>query len=188
VKIPTMLHRGGTSAARLIAAIAIVALAMTLAVPPVARAFPWSIDMYRSEAVQPLARAPRVTPADTMPVHGGEPPMTREQATVKLHDPLAATPENLARGKELYLTNCAPCHGESGIGDGPAAKVLSRKPADLVHGISKMLPEGYIYGTIRDGGTVMSALADAMSSDERWQVVLYVRSLQAAAKPKVAGK
>ncbi len=144
--------------------------------------------MYRSEAVQPLARAPRVSPDDTLPVHGGEPPMTREQATVKLHNPLPATPENIARGKELYLTNCAPCHGESGLGDGSAAKVLSRKPADLVHGISKMLPEGYIYGTIRDGGIVMPSLADAMSQDERWQVVLFVRSLQAAAQPKVTGK
>ena len=144
--------------------------------------------MYRSDAVQPLARAPRVMPDDTLPEHHGEPPMTREQITVKLHNPLPPTPENVAKGKQLYMTDCAACHGESGIGNGPAAKVLSRKPADLVHGVSKMLPEGYIYGTIRDGGTVMPPLDDAMSSEERWQVVLFVRSLQAAAKPSVAGK
>jgi mono/diheme cytochrome c family protein len=184
-----MMPRGdGLGAAGAITAAVVAALATTLAAAPRAHAFPWSIDMYRSEAVQPLARAPRVMPAGTMPMHRGEPPMTREQATIKLHNPLPDTPENLARGKQLFMTNCAPCHGESGIGDGPAAKVLSRKPADLVHGVSKMLPEGYIYGTIRDGGIVMPPLDDAMSSDERWQVVLFVRSLQAAAKPAVAGK
>jgi cytochrome c oxidase cbb3-type subunit III len=30
----------------------------------------------------------------------------------------------LARGREIYLKNCATCHGESGRGDGPVAKDL----------------------------------------------------------------
>jgi mono/diheme cytochrome c family protein len=35
------------------------------------------------------------------------------------------------RGKELYVKNCATCHGTSGAGDGPSAAPLLPKPNDL---------------------------------------------------------
>jgi mono/diheme cytochrome c family protein len=34
-------------------------------------------------------------------------------------------------GKNQYVDNCASCHGISGKGDGPVAKVLSQPPTDL---------------------------------------------------------
>ena len=54
-------------------------------------------------------------------------------------------------------------------------------PKNLVTGVAKNLPDGYIYGYIRDGGIHMPAYADAMNSDERWDVVMYVRQLEAQA-------
>jgi hypothetical protein len=45
-------------------------------------------------------------------------------------------------------------------------------------GVSKNLPDGYIYGYIRNGGIWMPSYNDAMSSNERWQVVVYLRDLQ----------
>ncbi len=140
--------------------------------------FPWSIDMYRGAAVQPLSRAPRVMPDDTMPVDRGEPPMTLEAMTVKMKNPYSSTPKDLAHGKELFLNNCAPCHGESATGNGPVAHLLHDHPKNLVSGTSKDLPDGYIYGVIRDGILLMPSYDDAMSAHERWDVVMYVRSLQ----------
>jgi mono/diheme cytochrome c family protein len=139
--------------------------------------------------VQALSRAPRVMPSGTMPVDRGEPSMSTEQMTVRLKNSLSATPENLARGKALFLTNCAPCHGESGLGNGPVAHLLKDQPKNLVTGQSKDLPDGYLYGVIRNGILLMPSYADAMSSSERWQVVLFVRSLQqSAAQQKTARK
>ena len=63
-------------------------------------------------------------------------------------------------------------------GDGSVAHLLKTKPKDLVNGTSKHLPDGYLYGTIRDGGSAMPAYADALSIHERWQVVTFVRALQ----------
>ena len=103
--------------------------------------------MYRGPEVQPYAEAPRVTPADTIPVHG-EPPMSLEQATIKMHNPLQPTPENLAKGQEQFNTYCAPCHGTSGQGNGTVAHLLAKPPKNLVTGTSKDLPDGYIYGAI----------------------------------------
>ena len=157
--------------------------------PPAAWSFPWDIDMYRGATVQPLAVAPRNMPEGTLPSSGGDSggqlPMTRDEMTAKERNPVAPTLENLAAGKSLYLTNCSPCHADDGLGNGPVAHLLKTKPKNLVTGLSKHLPDGYLYGTIRDGGIAMPSYADAMSAHERWQVVTYVRSLQHAG---VAGK
>src|SRR5260370_34174127 len=156
--------------------------------PTPAFCFPWSIDMYRGPEIQPYAKAPRITPADTIPVHGGEPPMSLEQATIKMHNPLEQSPENLANGKEQFTTYCAPCHGNSAQRNGPVAHILAKPPKNLISGTSKDLPDGYIYGAIRDGVLSMPPYAEEMPAEQRWQVVLYIRSMQsAAAKSKVAG-
>jgi len=159
-------------------AAAVLALASFVLAAPAAWSFPWDIDMYRGATVRPLTEAPRVMPDGTLPTTGGELPMTRAEMTANEHNPLQPTPENLEAGKNLYATNCAPCHGDSGRGDGPVAHLLKTKPKDIVNGVSKHLPDGYLYGTIRDGGVTMPAYADAMSAHERWQLVVFVRSLQ----------
>lgn len=169
-------HSHSGAGCRLAAMAACVMLA--LGVASAAWAFPWSIDMYRGPSIQPLAVAPRVMPKGTMPTTGGMLPMSREMMTVKLHNPLKPTPKNIAHGKDLFMMDCAPCHGTNGRGKGPVAHLLRIPPADLVTGLTKDLPDGYIFGTIRDGGVAMPSYDDAMSSHERWQVVLFIRALE----------
>ena len=65
-----------------------------------------------------------------------------------------------------------------GRGDGTVVHLLLHKPANLMTGVSKNLPDGYIYGYIRNGGIWMPSYNDAMTSSERWQVVVYLRNLQ----------
>ncbi|MGO9060477.1 MAG: cytochrome c [Candidatus Binataceae bacterium] len=156
---------------------------LVLIAPRHAAAFPWSIDMFRGESVQPLSQSPRVMPPGTMPVNG-EAPMSREQASAKLHNPLLTSPEVLAAGKSLFDSNCAVCHGNGARGDGTVRFLLRVPPADLTAGVAAQRSDGYIYATIRNGSIVMPSYADAMSSKERWEVVLYLRSLQ----PKVSTK
>jgi mono/diheme cytochrome c family protein len=154
--------------------------------------------MFRGAAIQPLDEPPRNMPDGVLPTDGihydnhlGQPeglPGADEQAvpqmkleamTVKMHNPLQPTPENLKHGEQLFLANCSPCHGTGGAGDGSVVHLLLHKPANLMTGVSKNLPDGYIYGYIRNGGIWMPAYNDAMSSNERWQVVVYLRDLQA---------
>jgi mono/diheme cytochrome c family protein len=160
-----------------------------------AYAFPWSTDMYQGAAVQPLEIAPRVMPDGTLPVNGihynvhyGQPagmpttaailPMKLELMTVREQNPLQPTAENLAHGKALFETVCAPCHGEFGKGNGSVVHLLAHKPADLLTGVSTNLPDGYVFGYIRNGGIWMPSYDDAMSTTERWQIVLYMRDLE----------
>ena len=41
------------------------------------------------------------------------------------------TPEFISKGKELFAANCKSCHGDNGMGDGPAAVALIKKPRNL---------------------------------------------------------
>jgi mono/diheme cytochrome c family protein len=162
---------------------------------PAVHAFPWSTDMYRGPQVSTFTEAPREMPDGVLPIDGihynahyaqpdgmpneqAIPPMKLEVMTVKLHNPLAASAATLAAGKERFETNCAPCHGMTGQGNGTVVHLLQHKPANLLTGVSKNLPDGYIYGYIRDGGIWMPSYNDAMSSTERWETVLYVRDLE----------
>ncbi len=190
-------RRAGSGMRGRIAAGALAMATIFAASVPSAHAFPWSIDMFRGAAIQPLEVAPRVMPDGVLPVdgihynnHPGQPEglpgaddeavpdMKLEAMTVKMHNPLESSPENLRHGEQLFLTNCSPCHGIQGAGDGTVVHLLAHKPANLMTGVSKNLPDGYIYGYIRNGGIWMPAYNDAMSSNERWQVVLYLRDLQ----------
>jgi mono/diheme cytochrome c family protein len=172
-----------------------VALGAAATVTTMAHAFPWAIDMYRGPQVSTFTEAPRAMPDGVMPVDGihynihyGQPEgvaetepvpsMKLEMMTVKLQNPLKPDAPNLAAGKERFETNCAPCHGMTGAGNGPVAHLLQHPPKNLLTGVSKNLPDGYIYGYIRNGGIWMPSYDDAMSSKERWQTVLYVRELE----------
>jgi mono/diheme cytochrome c family protein len=160
-----------------------------------AYAFPWSTDMYQGPAVQPLEIAPRVMPEGTLPVNGihynvhyGQPPgmantkailpMKLELMTVREQNPLQPSTENLAHGRALFETVCAACHGPIGKGDGSVVHLLAHKPANLLTGVSTNLPDGYVFGYIRNGGIWMPSYDDAMSATERWQIVLYMRDLE----------
>src|SRR5262245_51182877 len=97
-----------------------------------------------------------------------------------LKNPVPVNAASLAAGKKLFSTNCAPCHGVTGVGDGKAGELLNPRPANLTdatwkHGGS----EAEIFTTIRDGakGTGMKGFGGRLTTQELWQLVNYVRSL-----------
>ncbi|MEZ4240251.1 MAG: cytochrome c [Myxococcota bacterium] len=97
--------------------------------------------------------------------------------------------ETVAQGKKMYETYCAPCHGVDGINLGAVAQP-GRLPGVLAlagpAGVAKLRSDGYIYLTIRNGGAVMPAYGWAMTDDEMWSTVAYVRTLKDAAAPAPA--
>ena len=97
-------------------------------------------------------------------------------------NPHAGDAAATAKGKELYSSNCVSCHGESGMGDGPAGMALDPKPrnqtdkAEYKYGTGDLA----IFRTIKYGieGTGMAPMGAKLSDDEVWMIVNHVKTLQ----------
>jgi cytochrome c553 len=101
-----------------------------------------------------------------------------------LTNPLAGDAAALEAGKQTYMTLCASCHGESGAGDGPAAAALDPKPTDFTDAaMMGQMDDAYLFWRISEGGAMepfnsaMPAWKEALSEEQIWQVIIYLRSL-----------
>ena len=111
----------------------------------------------------------------------------RTRAMTEIIDnPFPITTEGLAEGKELYDIYCAICHGEKADGNGYLVRdnggVYPNQPAILTSDEFIAASNGRYYHAIIYGKNVMGAHADKLSYEERWQVIHYIRSLQADSK------
>lgn len=100
-------------------------------------------------------------------------------AVVNLVNPVPATPASLARGEEMYLRTCAPCHGESGDGNGYIVQTGAYPLVfSLLNDNVRAFPDGYIYSIVRVGRGLMPAYGHQVTHQDRWHIVNYVRQLQ----------
>jgi copper transport protein len=107
-------------------------------------------------------------------------PGASAQAAIPAQNPYPPAPDSLAIGQRVYEQYCATCHGTTGRGDGPLAASLPVPPADLrVH--VPQHSDGFLFGVTSDGipGTPMPGFANALSEEERWHVLNYLRALAA---------
>ena len=116
------------------------------------------------------------------------------------HVPSAAwtDPRMIARGKDIYATRCAVCHGDAGDGQGPAGMALPLKPPDLRD--QKMMSEmagNYWFWRVSEGGAVepfksmgsaMPAWKSDLSVEDRWAVVAYQHTFSGHTGPHVVSE
>jgi len=106
--------------------------------------------------------------------------LTKEQKdkVAKLKNPVAADKRapSIENGKKIAATNCAPCHGPGGKGDGPGASALPKKPADWTSKAVQDESDAALFVRISDGNPPMPPWASLPEKD-RWDLVNYVKSL-----------
>lgn len=76
--------------------------------------------------------------------------VTIKQVPIKYVDP--------SSGKDMYVAYCASCHGEDGMGTGPAATALKVPPTDLTmlaHKNKGTYPATEVYQIIVSSGSAM---------------------------------
>jgi mono/diheme cytochrome c family protein len=136
----------------------------------------WPADMDRQPTVRPLQEA-RSAPAGSIPLGGVEILDDREDDT-DAEPPFPLNAEAAARGRAIFALHCAVCHGAQGKGDGPVSDKFPQAPNLRQTSICKR-SNGFIYGTLTAGGRAMPTMREGTSAHDRWDLVAFVRSLQA---------
>lgn len=92
-------------------------------------------------------------------------------------NPIQPSPATLGAAKSIYSDKCANCHGDSGKGDGADANSYYPKPSDLADP-SRMnnVTDGELFYKISEGHKPMPAFKRKLTEEQRWQLVLLVRS------------
>jgi cytochrome c oxidase cbb3-type subunit 3 len=97
----------------------------------------------------------------------------------KLKNPMAATPDSIAAGKQVFQRHCATCHGTAGQG-GSGNDLIPGAPdltdAEWKHGST----DGEIFSVIKNGVPPelnMVPFGDELRDPDIWNVVNYIRSL-----------
>lgn len=96
-------------------------------------------------------------------------------------NPVPADATSLARGEVLFNRWCSVCHGAAGLG--AEAQILDKWPAlaafNLAGPVVAGYSDAYIYGMIRVGRGLMPSYGYQITHFDRWNIVNYVRQLQA---------
>ena len=153
----------------------------------------WFPQMKRQKAVQAFEEVlytgsvDALTPPDgTLPVGSTTPPAmdpNDNAAQDALQNPRPMSLASLENGRTLFNRYCATCHGAGGLGDGPVSLMSKQRgpfagvmaiagPAS----VAKTRSDGHIYSTIRYGRRRMPSY-HRISSDDRWDIVNFVRYL-----------
>ena len=83
------------------------------------------------------------------------------------------------KGKELFTSNCAHCHGEKGDGNGPM--VLSGAYAGVPNYTTVLATEGQMFYSIYYGKGAMGSHSSMLDKKEIWTLVHYVKKFQNSA-------
>ena len=115
-------------------------------------------------------------------------PSFRSQEPDRLDVPAEAVPRAMldrgSTGAELYAVNCAMCHGDTGLGDGPALEAIVRKygyppkvDPSLAGDILEHLSDAALEAMIAGGIDLMPPFEKLLSEEERRLIVEYLRQL-----------
>lgn len=109
---------------------------------------------------------------------------TRANKEIVLN-PYPISKKSIEKGKELWIIYCGICHGDKCGGNGYLARDDGKypaQPANLLLDTFANGNNGRLYHAIMYGKNVMGGYSDKLSYQERWDVIHYIRSCQAAEK------
>jgi mono/diheme cytochrome c family protein len=107
----------------------------------------------------------------------------------KLKNPIAPSESTLKTARGIYMDECAQCHGERGKGDGPEAAMHDPPPSDITDTRHmNTVTDGEIFYQISEGRKPMPSFKKRLTEDQRWGLVLFVRSFSAPSSSAIPEK
>jgi mono/diheme cytochrome c family protein len=109
------------------------------------------------------------------PAYQQDPRWHAPDEAIARQNPLANRPEAAAGGRKLFLRNCAECHRPDGAG------MESKHSADFQLPLVQTQTDGTLFWKITNGNASHGMPSFSKLPElQRWQLVLYIRTLKAA--------
>jgi mono/diheme cytochrome c family protein len=124
----------------------------------------------------------------------GPAPTAVHPATITAEDkartnPVKFTEVSVERGKKIFATQCALCHGDKGNGKGELAADMKLTIPDFTQPDTlKDRTDGELFAIIGSGKEAMPAQGSRLTDIHRWNLVNYIRALSGKAPEKSTGK
>ena len=104
-------------------------------------------------------------------------------------NPVKFTEVSADRGKKIFVTQCALCHGDKGDGKGELAADMKIKVPDFTKPDTlKDRTDGELFTIIGTGQDPMPSQASRLTDLHRWNLVNYMRTLSGKVPEKSTGK
>ena len=111
-----------------------------------------------------------------VPVYTGRTPGTTNFVEL---NPLPISSALLARGQERFNIYCAPCHGQTGEGNGMPKKIGAMAIVANLHDKRIVeLADGELFHVVSNGRNNMQGYAPQIPVEDRWAIIAYTRALQ----------
>ena len=124
----------------------------------------------------------------------GAAPSAPHPATISDEDkarknPVKFTEVSVGRGKKIFTTQCALCHGQTGDGKGELATDMKLNLPDFTKADTlKDRTDGELFAIIGVGKDPMPGQSGRMTDPQRWNLVNYLRALSGKTPEKSTGK
>ena len=93
------------------------------------------------------------------------------------------------RGRKLFQTQCAMCHGAKGDGKGELAAEMKLNPPDFTKPETlKNRTDGELFAIISVGSDVMPGQGTRMAERQKWMIVHFLRATGGKTPEKATGK
>lgn len=85
---------------------------------------------------------------------------------------------SVERGRALYATHCASCHGATGKGDGEDAAYYNSAPSNLTTDKVAAQADAELFVKVAQGRGDMTGFGKKLDTAQRWDTVNFVRTLR----------
>lgn len=92
--------------------------------------------------------------------------------------PFPVNKEVVKRGQERFNIYCAPCHGQTGAGNGMIVQRGFKKAASYYDSEVRNKSVGHYFDVITNGFGAMAGYSAQVNVRDRWAIVSYIRALQ----------
>ena len=109
----------------------------------------------------------------------------------EVKNPLDVATIDMKEAERLYLVNCGICHGAKLDGNGPLWNggngAFPAAPRNfMTDPVVLNMSEGTMFHSVTYGKNTMGSYASQLNTKQRWEVIAYIKSKQAAVKPATA--